>query len=492
MSQSVTIRSLPDNVLLDIFEFHQVIINESKDEHPCDWKTLVHVCQRWRYLVLESPIRLNLQLFCTEKTPVEKLLHVWPASLPISIHSSSNYGWWSSEYLRDGFGNILATLKHCDRIRQIHITNRVHTRWKKIVTAMQGSFPVLRSLFLHSLDRGERIHICGTLPDTFLNGSAPCLQHLTLRAIAFPSLPRFLSSTSDLTTLHLVNIPDSGYISPVTMATSLSALPKLESIYINFKSPPPFGPYPQRSDRPVPPPTRFVLPALTELQFQGMSEYLEVLTARFDAPLLAHFDITTYHQPELVLDIPQTIRFFDHLEWPRPSSVALHFDPYSNATINVYSDTMPHSFCPRSWSIMGKWFDWQVSAVAHIFSQILPFRSSVESLIIQCPDFRPHANISDLIQQDQMDSTLGPELLHSFTSVRSLEISAPIESFIAAALQGLTESSATEVLPSLRSLSIVGKMSDETVQQGIRSFVAARQHSPHPVIISCREVDWSR
>jgi hypothetical protein len=64
-----------------------------------------------------------------------------------------------------------------------------------------------------------------------------------------------------------------------------------------------------------------------------------------------------------------------------------------------------------------------------------------------------------------------------------------LEPFIAAALQVLTEESAAEVFPSLHSLSIVGKTSDETVQQGTQSFIAARQHSSHPVAISRREVN---
>jgi hypothetical protein len=152
---------------------------------------------------------------------------------------------------------------------------------------------------------------------------------------------------------------------------------------------------------------------------------------------------------------------------------------------------MPHSICHRSWIITAKWFDWHVSAVAHICSQILPFHSSVELLNIQCPDFGPIADLSDWIEQDEMDSTLWSQLFYSFTSVQSLEIFAPLEPFIAAALEGLTESSAAKVLPSLCSLSIVGKRSDEAVQQGIRLFVAARQHSSHPVVISRREVNWS-
>jgi hypothetical protein len=47
------------------------------------------------------------------------------------------------------------------------------------------------------------------------------------------------------------------------------------------------------------------------------------------------------------------------------------------------------------------------------------------------------------------------ELFHSFISVKHLEISDELVPFIAAALQGLTEESATEVFPMLNSLSIV-------------------------------------
>jgi hypothetical protein len=76
---------------------------------------------------------------------------------------------------------------------------------------------------------------------------------------------------------------DSAYFPLATMATSLSALPKLETLFVDFEYP---TRYPERRNRPPPPPTLFILPALTELQFQGDSEYFEVLVAHIDAPLL--------------------------------------------------------------------------------------------------------------------------------------------------------------------------------------------------------------
>jgi hypothetical protein len=477
VSQRCTIGSLPDNVLLDIFDFYQVITNTYEHQwcHPYSWVKLVHVCQRWRCIVFESPIRLDLQLYCRRKTPVRKLLSLFPASLPIIIDFKF---YFLDPWYRDP-AEGWDILKHCHRIRQIHIANTKDYQWEEVVTEMQRPFPALRSLLLET---SETV----TLPDSFLNGSAPCLQDLSLRQISFPSLPRFLLTTSDLTSLHLLVIPNSGYISPLTMATSLSALPKLESLFIDFE-------YPTRlPERPPPPPTRFVLPALAELQFQGMSEYFEVLVAQFDAPLLDRFNITFgfSRQPELVFDIPQTFRFFSHLKWPERTRLTLMFDPPYDTSIifppsNTYRLAHKHH---RSWKFIGRWLDWQVSSVTHICSQILPFHSNVESLSIQCPNFSPHEDIISIwFPQDEMNSTLWSELFRSFTSVLRMEIPAPLEPFIVAALQGLQGEGVPEVLPSLHSLAILGdgRMSDEFAPryQGIQPFVAARQRSGHPVAI---------
>ncbi|KAH9970910.1 hypothetical protein BGW80DRAFT_1561978, partial [Lactifluus volemus] len=68
----VTIRSLPDNVLLDIFDFCRMSSHDSFRW----WHALVHVCGRWRYIVFLSPLRLHLQLVCNANTPVKKTLDV--------------------------------------------------------------------------------------------------------------------------------------------------------------------------------------------------------------------------------------------------------------------------------------------------------------------------------------------------------------------------------------------------------------------------------
>jgi hypothetical protein len=484
VSQRATIGSLPDNVLLDIFESHHIGIKTGGPKFQWDWETLVHVCQRWRYLIFESPIRLNLQLYFTELSPVTELLDVWPP-FPFVI----NFTYDGED---DSIDNLFAALEYTDRVRKIDITSTMDFLWEEIVMAMEDSepFPELRSLAFDS--------VCAKvdLPATFLNGSASCLQDLTLRSISFPPLPRLLTSTSDLTSLHLDNIPDSGYIRPDKMARCLTALPKLKSLSIIFDpSQRHFDrPHSQQRNRLVSSQTRSVLPALIFLEFSGAMEYLEVLATQIDAPLLNRFKITflyepdydylldLYPEPELAFDIPQIARFFGHLERFRPSILTLGLQTRSGASLHLSSNTTSHSASPHSgsWNIQCKSLDRQVIAVTQICSQISPC-SSVQSLIIESGRYR--SLYSDDTDTDS-DPTIWLQLFHSFPSVQSLQISDKLEPFIAVALQGLTAESAAEVFPSLHSLSVVGKKSDEAAQQGIQSFIIARQQSSHPVALS--------
>jgi hypothetical protein len=49
-----------------------------------DWQILVHVCQKWRYVVFRSPLHLNLRIVCSPETPVREKLALWPP-LPLII-----------------------------------------------------------------------------------------------------------------------------------------------------------------------------------------------------------------------------------------------------------------------------------------------------------------------------------------------------------------------------------------------------------------------
>jgi hypothetical protein len=370
--------------------------------------------------------------------------------------------------------NLITALQRRDRVRKIITEDPSDSLWEQITTAtvMQGPFPELTSLRLVSP------YGVLPLPDTFLNGSASRLQDLFFWAISFPSLPTLLLSATDLTSLFLVDIPNSAYIPPETMATCLSTLTKLKCIYIDFKSPTP------HPNRPVPPPTRSVLPFLCSFSFQGVSEYLEVLAAQIDAPHLSfdHISITFFNQP--VFDIPQTIRFLGHLKSFRPSSLTLRFNPILSRSLCHEVVFFPTDMRGRSfsWHIKCETLNQQVVSITQICSQILSFRTSVESLVIE---YSPEIVWPlPTIQADETDPTQWLQLFHIFPLVQSLQIPASLEPSISVALEGLTGESVAELFPSLHDLSIVGCMSDDAASQGIRSYVGARRHSGCAITVS--------
>ena len=77
--------------------------------------------------------------------------------------------------------NIVATLEHNDRVREIDLWLVGSSQFEEIVPAMQERFPALTVLKLRSTMELEQV-----LPDSFLGGSAPRLQSLWLGCVPFP------------------------------------------------------------------------------------------------------------------------------------------------------------------------------------------------------------------------------------------------------------------------------------------------------------------
>ncbi len=149
------------------------------------WQSLVHVCRRWRSLVLGSPRRLNLRLYCTPKTPARDTLDVWPA-LPIIVKGGMTFS---------GTDNVIATLGQSSRVCRVDLWCVEGWLLQKALAAMQVPFPELTNLELFS---AETLLV---IPDSFLGGSAPRLQYVSLDGIPCPGLPKVLLSANRLVTL---------------------------------------------------------------------------------------------------------------------------------------------------------------------------------------------------------------------------------------------------------------------------------------------------
>jgi hypothetical protein len=88
IGQLMAFDMLPDDVLLEIFDFY-VDEDMREDFEPQRIQgsiTLAHMCRHWRSVVCQSPRRLNLRLLCTPKTPARDILDIWPP-LPLIIHN---------------------------------------------------------------------------------------------------------------------------------------------------------------------------------------------------------------------------------------------------------------------------------------------------------------------------------------------------------------------------------------------------------------------
>ncbi|KAH9971490.1 hypothetical protein BGW80DRAFT_1561506 [Lactifluus volemus] len=457
ISSRVTICSLPDDVLLDIFEFSLLDPGELRAR---TWPKLVHVCQRWRYIVFASPLRLDLRLLCTARTPLRRTLDVWPP-LPIQIQCFSVYP-------RDE-DNVIAAFERPNHVCSI-LLHEIRIPLEHLVAAMQEPFPELGYLSLRMKRPDGAVP---ALPTTFLGGSAPRLRSLHLRHIPFPTLPRLLLSSNDLVHLSLSRIPHNGYISPEAMAMCISALTSLTKLSITFLSP---TSRPDPTTRRRPPLTRAVLPALTNLYFCGVSEYLEDLMSRIEAPLLDVMKITFFNQ--LVFDIQQLSWFIGHAPALISCDTAYTLISHSSALMGFSSMRRPSQFL--RFEIPGRGVDWQVSSVAQIFSQLL-IMSSIETLYID--DFLDLSSSSSTLQ-DVMDETQWLEFFNPFTAVRTLYIrSQTMQSHVVSALRGLGGESATQVLPALRMLHVPGYWASGFDQDNVWPFIIARRQSDHPVFV---------
>ena len=346
----MSINILPDDVLLEIFD-HYVFRRPTSHKQFIDaWHTLVHVCQRWRYVVFDSPRRLHLRLFCTYKTPVTNMLDIWPA-LPIVIYAVDE-----TSSLPD-VTNIISALQQHNRVCTIDISGVPNSLLKEFA-AMQEPFPALTELMLSSYDKNAPV-----LPDSFLGGSAPSLRLLWLNGIPFPRLPKLLLSTHDLVTLHLWFIPRSGYISSSAMATALSTLTSLQSLDLRFRSP---RSQADRASRRPPPLTPVALPLLTKFWFKGDSEYLEDIVSRIESPLLSDSDITFFNQ--VIFNTP--------LLRPFISRTATFMEAY-RADISCYDNAVRFSLYSRNGTgvntevglyISCKPLDWQISSLVQVCS----------------------------------------------------------------------------------------------------------------------------
>jgi F-box-like len=452
----IRIDILPDDVLLEIFDFYVDMRSSYEGKTRVEeWQSLVHVCRRWRSLVLGSPRRLNLRLYCTPETPARDTLDVWPA-LPLTIHGRVD--------LTSGTNNIIAALGQSNRVCEVFLFGITERQLEEVLAAMQVPFPELTDLELFS--DGKTVPV---IPDSFLDGSAPYLKYFALYGIPFPGLPKLLLSATHLVTLYLSNIPHSGYISPKSIVALISVLSSLETLTLGFESPQ------SRPDRETrrPPSKRSVIPALLRFTYIGVIEYLEDLVTAIDTPQLDNMQITLFNQIDF--DTPRLAQFINRT--PKLGK---------RDAIVEFSDNFAHvGHSPETLLIRISCIepDWQLSSIEQVCNSCLHPLSTVEHLYIEHRYWQP------VWKDDAIENTLWLQLLLPFTALNDLYLSKEFAPGIAAALQDLVRGRIMEVLPSLQNILVEALEPSGPFQENIWQFVAARQLCDHPIVISVWDKD---
>jgi hypothetical protein len=304
------------------------------------------------------------------------------------------------------------------------------------------------------------------LPDSFLGGFAPCLRSLDLCGISFPVPQKLLLSTTDLVTLCLEDIPDSGYISPDGMATCLSMLTKLKHVALGFR-------YTQsvlyQTSQSTPPLTRIICPALTSLRFRGDCKYLEALVFQIEAPLLDIVDVTLFSQPRFTP--PLLSEFISRIE---------SFDALDRVDIAFKKD-----FVAITLSRPGGLADSRTLKFGILCSGRYVQLSSLSKL---CHVSLPSLPLLEHLHLGLFYLYHGPftyshnffwrQLLRPFMSVKNLYVSKNLALWVANALSV----GASAVLPSLQHISLQGPQQYETTS-AFRTFISARGLSGHSVSV---------
>ncbi|KAH9018183.1 hypothetical protein EDB83DRAFT_2528460 [Lactarius deliciosus] len=433
---------LTDNVLVEIFDF----CRKDHDQYPSGpvwkWHILAHVSRRWRQIILASPRRLNLEILCTDGTPVRKNLGIWP-DIPIVMQ----YGLqdWDTITPNDE-DNVIAALEHPDR----------------------GPFPVLTRLSISS--DGANVPV---IPSDFLGGSARCLQEFRLSGVPFLALPTLLLSASDLVELRLCDIPKIGYISPEVMVAHLATLPKLRTLHIGFIRPN------SLPDRILLPPTiRAVLPALGH--FASVYEYMEDFVARIDAPQLRSIEI--YYLDPVVFDfgahqLSEFISRSENLKRTLSRHCQIMIDDIDDTVdccIGATSDEVE-----RRESKTGIYIyplcDGTNSKILHltrVLSQISPVLSDIIHFAINSETFEPSPSREDLYHLEWL------RLLWPFSSVRTLFVAATYAGHVSGVLEDIAGFPVTEFLPALDLLCL----EDQPISS-VDQFVTFRRDSGRPITV---------
>ena len=317
-----TIDKLPEEVLLEVFDSYRRFLKydysyETDRRHQREsnlvpkyerrwnrkhgWFKLVHVCQKWRRIVLASPFRLDLSLVLIDRNPGNMKTVYTPRLPSLPIRIDYPYGPTTDNSDVD---RVIAALKRRDRrVRGIVFKgNDLHL--KRVFKEMKCPFPEL-----------ERLEICGSsahgwnlqFPPTFLRGSAPRLRRLKMSPVSLESVSKLLSSATALVELSLSIDTIFGSSPTESLVVHLQAMSCLRWLALTLPPRISHNEIPEHREKGW---NIVSLSKLTFFHFYGHRLFLDSLVSGLAVPSLQTFDIELNEYPaDFTSPIPHIARF---------------------------------------------------------------------------------------------------------------------------------------------------------------------------------------
>ena len=466
----MSIHVLDDDSLLHIFRLYRPALldeDETDDSRILRggewsrerwWYKLVHVCRRWRSLILASPSHLGLCVVCTSRTPIATMLpHLPPLPLVID-HINKDH-----EIAPADEDTILLALQQRDRVRRIRLLMPIQSL-QKLTAAMHEEFPILEYLYMSPPTKEDSSL---TLPGTF---RAPRLRHLLLRSFAIPMTCPLLTASVSLITLSLEEISSSSYFGPNDMLERLSCMPQLETLGISFHSPIPSNDAGKQLLK-TPITTSVSLPNLRWFGFGGNSAYLETLLPHLSIPRLEKLQIWFFIQSNF--SVPHLLQSMRATPNVRFSSADLMFhEKYLSLTAYPREGAKVYAFYLE---VCTRYFDLQVESAAKIFSGLKTAFSAVEHLSLEYE----RGSVSSE-RGDEADDIHWRELLGSFSNVKTLLVPSGLVGDLSSSLPSDDGESPLELLPRLKELRYSTRCDDS---HAFSKFINDRQNAGSPVTL---------
>jgi hypothetical protein len=281
---------------------------------------------------------------------------------------------------------------------------------------------------------------------------------------------RLLTTAVGLATLCIVMVNPSTYFHPNTLLQWISLMAQLETLSIFFKFPiPNRDEERQLTHMPVIAPV--TLPSLHNLQFHGVSTYLEALVNRITAPRLKKLQIDFFSQ--LRFSVPHLLQFMNTAENLRFDSADLiFFDKRVDAVVYPRGEFKMYALS----IIVSCWhLDWQVSFAVQISNSLSQMFSAVEHLTLEHEE---HSQSSE--EHNEVDRNEWRRLLRPFSNVKTLRIDKGLAEDLSRCLELEDGELPLELLPELQELTYSG--SGDT-GDAFTSFIDARRNAGRPVTV---------